>query len=125
MTPVGWEPIEDGIALKIAGANAVEEKLRGLRDRLADVLQLRHPGFDTYSFHIGVAYQLRTLGQRDKEELARHLQPALERLPKEFELGAPAFCTYENMVAMKRKFDLINQTDISCGSRRTRDRNNV
>ncbi|KIW51295.1 hypothetical protein PV05_10032 [Exophiala xenobiotica] len=91
MRPVGWEPIEDGIALKIAGANAVEEeKIRGLRDRLAN---------------------LHTVEQHDKEDLARYLQMALEKLPKEFELGAPGFCTYENMVAINRKFDLINQAD--------------
>jgi len=112
MTPVGWEPIEDGITLKIAGANiAEEEKLRSLRDRLANVLQLRHPGFDKYSFHIGVAYQLRNLEQRDKDALAQYLQVALEKLPKEFEFGAPAFCTYENMVALDRKFDLLRQED--------------
>jgi hypothetical protein len=112
MRPVGWEPIEDGIALKIAGAHAVEEeKLRGLRDRLANVLELRHPGFDNYAFHVGVAYQLHTVEQHDEEDLARYLQMALEKLPKEFELGAPGFCTYENMVAINRKFDLINQAD--------------
>lgn len=112
MIPVGWEPIEDGIALKIAGADpAEEEKLRGLRERLANVLELRHPGFDKYSFHVGLAYQLRILEEHDKEKLASYLRSALEKLPKEFEIGTPSFCTYEDMLALDQRFPLVKQAD--------------
>jgi hypothetical protein len=119
MTPIGWEPIEDGIALKLLGATSAEEqKLRNLRERLADKLQLRHPGFEQYSFHIGVAYQLKILEEHEKDQLGRYLSERLRWLPQEFELGAPVFCTYEDMVALDGKFDLGRPCESAAASQK-------
>ena len=103
----GFEPLEDGIALKIMPANPVEEKkLRQMRDRLAEHLQMKHPGHCTYSFHVSLAYMLRHLDQQNGNKLSNSLQGYRSKLPTYFELGAPEFCTFDNMFAFNRDFFL-------------------
>ena len=105
----GFNRLKNGISLAIKPHAADNEALRGLRDRLADRLQLRVPNHDRYGFHIGVAYFLRHLTDDQKAELTNLLSENLKDMPKEFELGAPEFCTFEDMFAFKRLFYLKNE----------------
>ena len=109
----GFEPLEDGIALKVVPATPAEEsRLRHLRDRLSKVLQIRHPGHDTYSFHVSLSYMLRRLDQRpeDYEKIWAFLQEYRSKLPDVFELGAPEFCIFDDMFAFRRQFFLGTQS---------------
>jgi hypothetical protein len=107
MAVTGWWPIDDGFVLNLVGVTPSEEdKLRGLRERLARQIGLRHPGFDRFQFHIGFAYQLRIVDQSVRGAMMAFLAEALKKLPKEFELEAPAFYTYQSMVAFDRQFYL-------------------
>ena len=111
MTIAGWEPLEDGIALKVVPANFDEEsRLRGLRDRLSKLLLMRHPGHDTYSFHVSLAYMLRFLGQKDHQAISAYLQNHLDKLPKVFELEAPEFCIFDDMFAFQQELYLRKQS---------------
>ncbi|KIX92451.1 uncharacterized protein Z520_11771 [Fonsecaea multimorphosa CBS 102226] len=107
LTVVGYDPLIDGIALTVVPASAADEaRLRGLRDRLSELLQLRHPTHDWYSFHISLAYILRRLDNQQHQELRDFLEEYRPKLPLHFELGAPEFCTFEDMFAFSRRFYL-------------------
>lgn len=107
MEVAGWEAIDDGIALKITSKTKEEEQgLRGLRDSIARDLGMQHPGHAKYSFHISIAYSLRFFNQEDRRRITSYLDGWLSRLPRDFELGAPEYCTFYNMSAFKREFYL-------------------
>ncbi|KAK9364826.1 RNA ligase/cyclic nucleotide phosphodiesterase [Lipomyces kononenkoae] len=107
MTVKGFEPLEDGIALKVRPVDAGEQsRLRQLRDRLSGCLQTRHPGHETYSHHLSISYTLRFLDEQDHEKISTFLDGWCAKLPKVFELGAPEFCTFDNMFAFHRQFCL-------------------
>ena len=107
MSITGFDPLEVGIGVHIE-PNAPPEaaRLRRLRDRLADVLQVRHPGHDSYGLHLSMAYLLRHLTEEQKIELSALLHDHLRNMPVEFELGTPEFCKFENMYAFKHQFYL-------------------
>lgn len=102
-TIVGFNsPETGGISVHLEPHGADEEaRLRGLRDRLSNTLQIRHPQHDSYQFHIGLAYLLRHLTEQQKTELTEMLMDHFRGMPQEVELGGPEFCTFENMC----KFD--------------------
>lgn len=107
MSFIGWEPLEDGIALKVVPATTEEErKLRGLRDRLAEHLKMWHPGHEEYVFHISMAYTLRFLTQEEINATMIFLEAWQARLPKHFELDAPDFCLFEDMFAFQKVVSL-------------------
>jgi hypothetical protein len=107
MYVAGWEALDDGIALKITPkTKEEEERLRGLRDHIAGQLATQHPGHAKYSFHISIAYSLRFLSLEDNARITSHLNGWLSRLPRDFELGAPEYCTFHDMFAFKRDFYL-------------------
>jgi hypothetical protein len=115
MAVTGWWSIDDGFVLNLVGATPAEEqKLRDLREQLARQIGLRHPGFGEFQFHVGLAYQLRFIDQRTRDAMTTHLQTALEMLPREFELEAPAFYTYQSMVAFDRQFYLRKEKQQNC-----------
>ena len=90
----GISELKVGIGIHLEFVSSEEEgRLRGLRDRLADVLELRHPQHEVYELHLSMAYLLRHLDDGQKQELTALLLDHLEQAPKEFELGAPEFCT--------------------------------
>ena len=112
MVVEGYEPLMEGIALKVIPASAEEEKrLRRLRNRLSKQCQMQHPGHDTYSFHISLAYLLRHPDHAQHHKLSEFLQAYRSKLPLRFELGAPEFCTFDNMFAFHHQFDLGNQVE--------------
>ncbi|KAI8270215.1 hypothetical protein K4K58_011616 [Colletotrichum sp. SAR11_239] len=103
MTVRGFDPLEIGIGVWLDGRTPAEtERLRSLRNKLADKLNIRHPIHDGYGFHLSVAYLLRHLTDEQNRELLALLLNHFEDMPKEFELSAPEFCTFENMFAFKR-----------------------
>ncbi|KAF4823259.1 hypothetical protein CGCSCA5_v002021 [Colletotrichum siamense] len=103
MTVRGFDPLEIGIGVWLDGRTPAEtERLRSLRNKLADKLNIRHPIHDGYGFHLSVAYLLRHLTDEQNRELLALLLNHFEDMPKEFELSVPEFCTFENMLAFKR-----------------------
>jgi hypothetical protein len=106
---VGFIPLEVGIALHIEPHKADNTALRGLRDRLADLLQIRQPDHKRYGFHLGMAYLLRHLTDDQKSKLTSLLMDHFRDMPKEFELGPPKFCRFENMLAFEPLLVLKNQ----------------
>lgn len=102
-----FDPIVSGIGVGVELQTLEEDrKFRGMRDRLADTLAIRHPHHDTYGLHFSVAYLLRHLTEEQETELTALL---MEYLEKDFELGAPEFCTFEDMAAFERMFYLKKQ----------------
>jgi hypothetical protein len=80
------------------------DKLRKLRDRLAECLGIRPRNQATYRFHITLGYAIEWLTvdeeavfldahRRWRATLARHV----------VELGAPEYCTHEDMLAFDRQ----------------------
>ena len=111
MAVYGFEPLEDGIALRVVPASPSEERrLRQLRDRLSTLLGTRYPGHDHYSFHVSVSYMLRYLNKQQHKDIWTFLQGYISNMPEYFELGAPEFCTFDDMFAFRREFYLETQS---------------
>lgn len=107
ITVRGFDPLEIGIGVRLDGRTPAEaERLRSLRNKLADKLNIRHPIHDEYGFHLSVAYLLRHLTHQQNQELEGLLLRHFEEMSKSFELAAPEFCAFENMFAFKRGFFL-------------------
>ncbi|KAK3694339.1 RNA ligase/cyclic nucleotide phosphodiesterase [Podospora appendiculata] len=107
---VGFSPLDVGIGIHVELQTPPEEsRLRGLRDRLAETLKIRHPQHDVYEFHLSMAYLLRHLSDSQKSELTALLLGHLQDMPKVFELGAPEFCTFDNMLQFDHLFYLGDQ----------------
>ena len=106
----GLDPLEVGIGLHLEFRDAEQEaRFRGLRDRVSEVLELRHPGHESYGLHFSLAYLLRYPTDDQKDELSRLVLDHLRDAPTDFELAAPEFCTFEDMFAFKRLFYLKSQ----------------
>ncbi|RFU82163.1 duf1868-domain-containing protein [Trichoderma arundinaceum] len=96
-----------GIRLDLAPIDAAEEKrLRGLRDSLSELLQIRAAGHDTYVFHLALAYRFIPIGPENEEALGTLLEEGYKTIPHEFELGVPEFCHFDDMFAFHRQFFL-------------------
>lgn len=108
---VGFKPLGSGISLHIE-PHTDSNQLRGLRDRLADLLNYRHPSHVTYRFHLSLAYNLRWLTDSQKVEMMNLLMDHFQGMPKEFELGAPEFCSFENMFAFEPILSLQNTPNV-------------
>ena len=107
MSVAGFEPLGDGVALKLEPTtSAGENALRTLRDRLSERLKMRHPGHENYSWHMGFAYTLRYIAPEEEARIKKYLAAWQERLPRAFELGVPEFCVYDNMYQFRRVFIL-------------------
>lgn len=105
---VGWEPLTDGIALKLVPATEAEErKLRQLREVFADAVGIRHPGFGEYSFHMSVGYLLKWLRPEEEKGLRELLDEWLGTVnEREVVLGAGEVCVYDDMMAFRRVYYL-------------------
>ncbi|KAH6962025.1 RNA ligase/cyclic nucleotide phosphodiesterase [Ilyonectria sp. MPI-CAGE-AT-0026] len=103
----GFDPAVVGVGLEVEGATSEEQqRMRKLRDRLADTLGFRAPNHLTYQFHVTIAYWLRHVDGEDRTELNKVFTDLLPAVDMEFELGAVEFCTFENMCAYPRLFYL-------------------
>lgn len=87
-------------------------KLRRLRDRLADTLQLRAPRHDDYRFHITLDYVYAPLDDASRARLMalhqRLLTDFIARSPL-IELGAPEFTYFDDMLEFRPQLLLANQ----------------
>lgn len=94
-----------GNSLTVTGASAVHEaSLRRARDRMADALNHRRPDHNRYRFHITLAYLLRWLTVDEATAaiaLSDHVADRLIAALPSIELGAIAFCRFENMHAFE------------------------
>lgn len=103
----GMDPLEVGIGIHLEPRGDEEgRRIRGLRDRLADVLDLKNPGHERYGLHFSVAYLLRRLSDEQEREVRELVLGCLEGVDGDFELGAPEVCTFGDMFAFKRVFYL-------------------
>ncbi|KAJ6509037.1 RNA ligase/cyclic nucleotide phosphodiesterase [Mycena sanguinolenta] len=100
-----------GITLRLEAYTAQENaRMRNLRDRLSSLLHIRGKDHDTYGFHLTVAYLLRFLTGEQEKELTHLLKEHFEtEMPKQFELGPPEFCIFEDMFAFEPVLYLKNQ----------------
>jgi len=110
LTAQGFTSFDVGIGIHLMLRTPDEEaRFRRLRDRLSEVLKIRHAQHNRYELHLSMAYFLRHLDDTQKEELGRLLMGHFETMPKEFDLAAPEFCTFENMFRFDRLFYLENR----------------
>jgi hypothetical protein len=103
-------PEERPLTLRLLPLDEAENKrLRMLRDRLSDATGVRTPGHDAYRFHITLGYLFEWLEPSENEAFRSTLRQWCEmvatRVPV-IELGAPEFCTFEDMFAFHRQFYL-------------------
>lgn len=107
----GFGPRSIGIAARLEPTtNEENTKIRGLRDRLSELLHIRSQvDHADYVFHLNMAYLLRILTKDQDQELRKLLKDHFEGMPKQFKLGAPEFCTFEDMCAFRRLFYLKNE----------------
>jgi hypothetical protein len=86
---------------------AENRRLRALRDKLSEILEIRSPSHDSYRFHVTLAYLIRTLDPAEHREFraayrAQHAEVA-KRCPV-IEFGQPEYCSLEDMFHFKRLF---------------------
>lgn len=109
---VGFKPLVNGISIHVEARSAEENvAIRGLRDRLVDIVGMKQGNHERYKFHLSVAYLLRFLSEEQEEELRTFLEGGFEGMPKEFELGLPEFCKFEDMFAFERVSYLRNKEE--------------
>ncbi|MGY2046605.1 DUF1868 domain-containing protein [Methylobacterium sp. JK268] len=99
-----------GEAIRLAPVDDQEEaKLRGLRDRLAELLRLRQPGHAAYRFHTTQTYALAPLTEPEAARYRAFRRDALARLAAAMpvlELGAPEFCFFDDMFEFRPRLYL-------------------
>lgn len=108
---VGFKALRSGISLHIE-PHTDSYQMRGLRDRLADLLKYRHPNHATYRFHLSLAYTLMWLTDDQKAEMMSLLMDHFQGMPKGFELGPPEFCQFEDMFAFEPILSLQNTPNV-------------
>lgn len=89
----------------VPATDAVARALCAYRNRIADVLNLRLPGHDAYTYHITIAYTLYLPLAEDKSFLHRLVDGANRALCHRppFHIGAPYVAYYENMLEFSRE----------------------
>ena len=106
MTVVGYT--KAGLGLHVVPHERDVAQIRDLRDRLSSLLHIRHADHDRYGLHISLAYVMKAMDDGQRAELHGILTDHFSRMPKEFELGAPEFSTFEDMYAFKPILTLKN-----------------
>lgn len=110
-TIVDLKPLKGSLSWHVEPQTTDNTALRRLRDRLSDLLKIRAKNHDNYGFHISIGYMLRILTDEQNTEIRAFIEDLLKNIPKEFELGAPEFCTFEDMFAFEPLMYLMNQED--------------
>ncbi|KAK0731058.1 RNA ligase/cyclic nucleotide phosphodiesterase [Lasiosphaeris hirsuta] len=111
LTVTGFSPLFVGIGVSLRlGTLEEEARFRSLRDRLSKTLLIRAAHHDNYDLHLSLAYFVRYPDEQQKAELLQLLTDHLNGgMPWKFELGAPEFCTFENMYRFDRLLYLGGQ----------------
>ncbi|KAK4555756.1 hypothetical protein LTR86_006976 [Recurvomyces mirabilis] len=106
MTVSGNEPILDGLGLTLRPYDGRDTIMRDFRDSLSEILKMCHPGHDTYSWHMALAYTLRPLTAQEENSIRECFRTWREVKTRTFKLGKPEFCVYDDMCAFRRVFYL-------------------
>lgn len=107
-----WKNITRTSSFSVRLTASTPEGLQGLRDlrnRLSNTLKLRKPDHDKYLFHMTVGYFVRYPTQEQLVQLRAILDTLFDG-PLAFELGRPAFCTFEDMFRFDSQLWLTNTT---------------
>jgi len=97
-----YEPVDD----------AETRKLRGLRDRLAQLLDYRRPDHDDYRFHISLNYFYSSMTREEERRFLRlHQEMAGEVIGRSpvVELQNPEFVVFDGMYEFRRQLVLDNR----------------
>jgi hypothetical protein len=101
---------ERPLTIRLLPIDAAEDRrLRDLRNQLADILKIRVPTHDAYSFHITLGYLIRWLSVSEQRDFRRSLaiwREGLIRTAPIIEFGAPEYCILKDMFAFQRQFFL-------------------
>lgn len=99
---------DPGATLRLLPVDEQENrKLRRLRDRLAQRLQLRAPNHEAYGFHISLAYLIDWMTPEQTSEYAAVQAECFKMLQQRvpvIELGAPEYCVFYDMLAFDTQF---------------------
>ena len=80
-----------------------------MRNQLAEVTRIRSTGHGAYRFHVSLGYKIVWLSAREQDDLReawqRWTRSIATRAPV-LVLGAPEFCTFDDMFAFHRQFYL-------------------
>lgn len=93
----------------LAADQDTEQRLRRVRNRLADVLGIRTPDHDRYRFHITLGYQFAPMLAPEYHAFRHDVRQWKEELAKKapvITLGNPEFCLLKDMFAFERQFFL-------------------
>jgi hypothetical protein len=103
----GWRSLVNGIMLRLLPMDEAEEqRLRGLRNRLSALLQIRSPSHDTYGFHLSFAYLVKSPSTSEEAGLGALLEDSLPLIPDQIDFGLPEFCCFDDMFEFRRQFYL-------------------
>jgi len=109
---------DSGATVRLEPIDGAENrKLRCLRDRIADLLQIRAPGHEQYGFHVTLAYLMNWMSEEQTEEYLSLQPDCLRFLQKNvpvLELDAPEFCVFNDMYAFDMQL-LVGQPSIALG----------
>lgn len=89
--------------------DAEERRLRNLRNQLSDILKIRAPRHDEYSFHITMGYLIHWLNSAEQISFRQSLKTWREAVAEAcpvIKLGAPEYCVLKDMFAFERQFYL-------------------
>ncbi|MCJ2141606.1 DUF1868 domain-containing protein [Methylobacterium sp. E-066] len=102
--------VRPGAGIYLVPADEAEAtKLRGVRDRLSDLLKLHQPGHDTYKFHTTQTYAIKPLSEIETSRyraVRRDSINALAAAMPVLELGAPELCLFDDMFAFNPRLYL-------------------
>lgn len=94
-----------GFSVRVEGATPeAEASLRASREALSRVTGIRRPDFESYGFHITLAYLLRWLREEEAEAVLDLSDQVFARLVERaptIALGPVEFCTFDDMHAFR------------------------
>lgn len=97
---------ENPLTIRLLPVDAAEDaRLRALRNRLSELLEIRSASHDRYRFHITLAYLIQHLDageQREFRATYAEIHAELARRCPVIELGQPEYCSLEDMFHFKR-----------------------
>lgn len=108
-TAVTLDPQRGSVIRLVPGDHGERRRLDVLRERLAERLEIHVDDHPKYEFHVTMSYLLAPLDTGEEQAVRKahgaltvHLGRALSML----EVGAPEFCTFENVFYYERRMYL-------------------
>lgn len=92
---------DDGLTLRVVPKDEEYNKLiRGFRDEFADVMKIKHPKHDEYSFHISMNYPIQIINEEEAQQF-KEFGLEMDQLYKEqfgeLVLDNIDYCVFHNM----------------------------